>query len=235
MSQAEQPGWGNRLLDALPRADQERLRPHLERVHLELQTVIYEAGAPIPHVYFPVNCVASLITPMDNGPVIEVGTVGREGLVGLPVFLDAGTMPSRALCQMPGDAWRTRAAVVEGEMSRSSPLVRLLHRYTQGLLNQIAQMAACNRTHAIEERCAQWLLMTHDRAGEDQFLLTQQFLAQMLGVRRASVSVTAGRLQRAGLIRYTRGRITVVNRAGLEAASCACYRIVKEEFDRLIQ
>ena len=165
---------------------------------------------------------------------MEMATIGREGMVGLPIFLEADTMPSRAFGQVPGGALRITAAAFTEEIKRNGPLVRVLNRYTLALFNQVAQTTACNRVHLLEQRCARWLLQTHDRVASDQFLLTQEFLAQMLGVRRSGVSAAAGLLQKAGLIRYARGRITVLDRPGLESAACECYGVIKREFDRLL-
>jgi CRP-like cAMP-binding protein len=224
----------NRLLDLLPRADTERLRPHLETVSISVKHVIYEPNGPIAHVYFPTSCVISLVTYLVDGSSVEMATIGLEGMVGLPIFLGADTMPSRAFGQVPGDALRITAAAFTAEVNRNGPMVRVLNRYTQALFNQVAQTTACNRVHLVEQRCARWLLQTHDRVGSDQFLLTQEFLAQMLGVRRSGVSAAAGLLQKAGLIRYARGRITVLDRPGLESAACECYGVIKREFDRLL-
>jgi CRP-like cAMP-binding protein len=224
----------NRLLAALPREEYERLLPHLELVPLEYKQILYQPNEPIDYVYFPNNGVASLLTIMENGDAVEVGTVGNEGMVGLPVFLGAKTIPGQAIVQIPGDGLRMRVDVFQNKVTSQSPLYNLLQRYTQALFNQIAQSAACNRLHSIEERFCRWLLMTQDRVGKDKFPLTQEFLSQMLGVRRASVSVVASTIQRAGLITYTRGKITILDREGLEAASCECYAIIKEEFERLV-
>jgi CRP-like cAMP-binding protein len=229
------PPSGNLLLDSLPRPDMERLRPHLEAVSVGVRHVIYEPNGPISHVYFPIDCVISLVTYLEDGSSVEMATIGLEGMVGLPIFLGSETMPSRAFGQVPGDALRIKAAAFRAEIERSGPLVRVLNRYTQALFNQVAQTTACNRVHLVEQRCARWLLQTHDRVRSDQFLLTQEFLAQMLGVRRSGVSAAAGLLQKAGLIRYARGRITVLDRSGLESASCECYRVIKREFDRLLK
>lgn len=226
-------GAGNRLLSALPPAEYQRLQPLLEPVSVPFNETVSEPGGPIPYVYFPQTGVFFLITVLSDGAAVEFATVGCEGMVGLPLFLGRETMPSRALCQVEGQSQRLPAAAFRETVRRSEPLAALLRRYTQALMIQVAQSVACNRLHSIDERCARWLLMTHDRVGADQFALTQEFLAQMLGVRRPSVSTVASRLQRAGLIRYRRGRITVVDRKGLEAAACECYRIVRAEFDRL--
>jgi CRP-like cAMP-binding protein len=193
-----------------------------------------QPGEPIPFVYFPLSCVCSLVITVAGGGTVEVATVGNEGLVGLPVFLTSDASPVAAFCQVAGQALRLSAAALREETRGGGPLHDALLRYSQGLVNQIAQSAACGRLHPIDQRCARWLLMVQDRVGANRFALTQQFLAQMLGVRRAGVSAAAGALMRAGLIRYSRGLITVTDRAGLEAASCDCYRVVKEEFDRLL-
>jgi CRP-like cAMP-binding protein len=197
----------------------------------------------MPHVYFPLSGVISLVTVMAGGGAAEVATVGSEGMVGLPVFLGADFAPCEALCQVPGEAWRMPAAAFREAVQtaatvapagRGSPLVALLQHYTHALIIEIGQTAACNRLHRITERCARWLLQAHDRVEGDQFLLTHGFLAQMLGVRRATVTTVMGGLQQSGLIRYTRGRVTIVERRRLEAAACECYRVVKAEFDRLL-
>ena len=224
----------NRLLAALPLEEYERLLPNLETVSLNFKQVLYNVNEPIEYIYFPKNCLASLLTIMENGEAVEVGTVGNEGMVGLPVFLGADTIPGQAFCQIPGDGMRMRADVFKREVTPGTPLFNLLQRYTQALFNLIAQSAACNRLHSIEERLCRWLLMTHDRVGADQFPLTQEFMGQMLGVRRASVSMAAAILQKAGFVRYSRGKMTICDRAGMEDSACECYGIVKAEFDRLL-
>ena len=226
---------GNRLLDLLPDEDHDRLRPDLEPVHIGVKEAVCEANEPIPHVYFPTGAVISLVTPLADGATAELATVGREGMVGLPVFLGADTMPSRAFGQVPGEALRMEAGAFRAEVGRNGPLVRVLNRYTHALFHQAALVLACNGVHPAERRCARSLLQTHDRVGADQFLLTQEFLALMLGVRRARVSAAAGLLRKAGLIRYARGRMTILDRPGLESASCECYRIIEREFDRLLR
>jgi CRP-like cAMP-binding protein len=225
---------GNRILDAFPREVFERLRPVLEVVPLAPRDVVYEPHGPVSHVYFPTSCVVSLVAIMGDGSKYELTTVGREGMVGLPVFLETATAPYRTTAQIPGEALRLDAATFRDALGRSAAATRLLHHYAQVLFNQVAWSAACGRAHRTEQRCARWLLMTHERVGAGQFLLTQEFLAQMLGVRRAGVNQAAGALQRAGLIRYTRGRITVLDRTGLEAASCECYRFIRDEYERLL-
>jgi CRP-like cAMP-binding protein len=224
----------NRLLAALPEEERERFVAALDLVALGLKQSIAEPGKPFTHVYFPLGGVMSLVMEMQEGDVVEVATVGIEGMLGVPVLLGAEESPTRVFCQIPGDAARMKAAAFVEHLKTSPKIARLLQRYAQALTNQIAQTAACNHAHAIEQRMCRWLLMTHDRVGENDFPLTQEFLAQMLGVRRPSVTVVAGMLQQAGLVRYSRGRITIVNREGLEAASCECYRRVKAEHERLV-
>src|SRR3954447_11734827 len=196
---------GNSLLDALPEENLEGLRPDLKTIAVACKHVVYEKDEPIPHVYFPTGGVISLVASLDQGPSVEIATVGHEGMVGLPLFLGTDRMPFRAFGQIPGTALRMEAATFRAEIERNMPLVRLLNRYTQALLVQIAQSAACNCVHSVEQRCARWLLQTHDRLEADHYLLTQEFLAQMLGVRRASVSEAAGGLRKANLIRYSNG------------------------------
>lgn len=224
----------NRLLATLPTEEQERLQPHLELVPLEYRQILYRPNEPIDYIYFVNYGVVSLINLMENGDAVEVATVGNEGMVGLPIFLGANTIPGEAFAQIPGEALRMRADVFQREVTPGSPLHALLLRYTQALFNQIAQSSACNRLHSIEERFCRWMLMTEDRVGSNQFPLTQEFLAQMLGVRRASVSVVAAIIQRAGLICYKRGKMTIFDREGLEDATCECYAIIKQEFNRLL-
>lgn len=234
MPQDSQTPVESQLLAAISQEEHDRLLPDLENVFLDFKQVLYEPREPISHVYFPNNAVVSLLNLMADGAAVEVGVVGYEGIVGLPVFLGIDTISGKAIVQIAGDAMRMKADVFRAEANRDGPLHRLLQRYTQALLMQVSQTAACNRFHAVEERCCRWLLMTHDRVRSDQFPITQEFLSQMLGVRRASVSLTAATLQRAGLIRYSRGKMNILDREGLEAISCECYGIVKEEFDRLL-
>ena len=225
----------NRLLAALPKKEGARLRPLLEQVSFGLKEVVYEADRPIAHVLFPLSGVFSLVIEMENGGgAVEVGTIGNEGLVGTPVFLGTEKSPMRAFCQVPGEGLRMTADDFRREaVGRAGPLQELVRLSTQALVTQISQTVACNHLHSIQERMCRWLLMTHDRVGVDEFLLTQEFLAQMLGVRRPSVSVVAGLLQNAKLIQYVRGRMTIRNREGLEKEACECYEVVRREFDRL--
>ena len=228
------PPGENRILAILADDDRQGFRAQLERVQLEFKHVIYEPNEPVSHVYFPLTGMISLLTIMDDGSAIEVATVGNEGMIGLPVFLGAGSMPGRAITQVPSEAWRMPAEAFRAVVHSSGALHQILQRYTQALLNQIAQSAACNRVHPMTERCARWILLTHDRIGVDAFPLTHEFLSQMLGVRRATVTVATGALHQARLIRSHRGRITVLDRAGLESASCECYRVIRDEYDRLL-
>ncbi len=224
----------NRLLAALPDADYDRLAPHLESVDLPATHVLLEPGAPIPYVYFLTEAVASFVMPLPDEAPIEVATVGSEGMIGLPLFLGAVTSPLSCFVQAPGAGFRLRADVFAAQVAASRPLHDLLQRSAQALMVQVAQSMACNQAHSIEQRCCRWLLMTRDRVRSDTFLLTQEFLGRMLCVQRPRASAVASALQKAGLIRYSRGRITIVDGPGLEAASCACYRIIAREQDRLL-
>jgi CRP-like cAMP-binding protein len=224
----------NRLLSALSRDQQIRLLPRMEKISLPIRHMLAEADAPITHVYFPLSGVISLVITLKGGAAVEVATVGNEGLVGTPVFLGAQRSPAKAVCQVAGQALKMRADNFRRSLEEHPELLDLVRRYTQGLFDQVAQTTACNHVHSVQQRMCRWLLMTHDRVGADEFHLTQEFLAQMLGVRRPSVTVAAGQLQKAGLIRYQRGRIRVVDRAGLEAGACECYEAMRREFDRLL-
>lgn len=224
----------NRLLAALPRAEYLRLLPHLEPVSLAYRQSLYTAHTSIPYVWFIERGVASVFRIAQEGTLIEIAMIGNEGLVGLPVFLGTGGMLSQALVQIPVTGLRMPTTVFRREVRAGSPLHDLLHRYTQAYINHVVQVMVCNRLHSIAQRCVRWLLLTHDRVDSDQFPLTQAFLAHMLGVRRASVGTVASTLQKAGLIRYSRGVITILDRPGLESAACECYRIIKAEYDRLL-
>ena len=224
----------NRLLSALSEEDLTSLRPHLERVELQQRDPLFEQEAPIRYVYFPETAVASLVSNLADGATVEVGTAGCEGMAGLPVFL-AGDMSSlRAFVQIPGVAMRVEAKAFGDLAQAPGPLHDILLRYTQAFLTQVAQTAACNGTHLVEQRCARWLLMTHDRVVGDSFPLTHEFLAFMLGVRRAGVTVAMRSLQDAGMVDYTRGWVEIVDRTALEGASCECYAVVRGHFDRLL-
>jgi CRP-like cAMP-binding protein len=228
-------GRGNRLLAALPDPDRERLLAHTEPLEMTLRQPIYDPGQPIEHVYFPIDAVMSVLAVMDDGQAVEVATIGNEGMVGIPVFLGVTTSPGQAFCQVPGLALRLAAGRFRELANGAGTVQELLQRYTYAFFTQISQGAACNRLHSLDQRLARWLLMTQDRTGgKDQFPLTQEFMAQMLGVRRATVTEAAGRLSQANLISYSRGILTIVDRPGLEAASCECYRIITDEHARLI-
>ena len=225
----------NRLLRALSPAMRTQLLPLLEPFPLTVRDVLIAPDVPIRHVYFPLHGVVSLISTLADRTPVEVMTIGKEGLVGLPLFLRATRSPFTAFVQVPGEALRMAAVVFERLLDEgNSDLHQRLYRYTHVLFNQIGQLVVCNRLHLIAQRCARWLLLTHDRMGRDDFLLTHDFLAQMLGVRRASVTEVAGRLQQAGLIRYRRGVIQVLDRAGLEAACCECYGVMQQQYDQLL-
>jgi CRP-like cAMP-binding protein len=224
----------NRLLDALPEGLLEQLMPYLEPMTLQVRDPVANPGQPYEYVYFPESCIISVVNDMRDGSTVETGTIGNEGVSGLAALMDATSSESRMFCQVPGSALRAPAAVVADLVERERELRRLVNRYAQAFLTQVAQGAACNRLHGIEQRCARWLLLTHDRVDRDDFPLKQQFLAEMLGVRRAGVSVAASALQEAALIRYSRGTVHVLDRDGLEAASCECYRVIRQQFDRLL-
>ncbi|HEV3049960.1 MAG TPA: Crp/Fnr family transcriptional regulator [Longimicrobium sp.] len=224
----------NRILAALPPDELARLRERMELLPLPLRQLVFEPNRVMEHVYFPEDAVISILGLMEDGSAVETATVGNEGMVGVPVFLGAMQMAGQGFAQVPGSAWRLPAGALREEVRRGGALSRLLGRYTQALFTLVAQSSACNRKHTVAQRCARWLLMTHDRVAGDSFELTQLFLSQMLGVRRATVTEAAGELQARGLIEYTRGRMTILDRAGLEAASCPCYGIIRAEFARML-
>ena len=225
----------NRLLAALPPDDYAVLEPHLERVPLNVDDVLAEAGEAFTHVWFPESGAVSIVTFMSDGAGVEVGTMGNEGMAGLPAYLEADASESRTFCQVQGGALRLPADVLLSAAASRPNIRRTLNRYTQAYLSLVAQGAACNRLHTIEQRCARWLLMTHDRTlGGEVLHLKQEFLALMLGVRRIGVTLAAGALQEAGLIRYKRGQIRITDRDGLEAAACECYGVVRRRFDELL-
>jgi CRP-like cAMP-binding protein len=224
----------NRLLSLLSDGDYERLRPHLSQVSLEYRKSLYEASRPIEHVYFPVDGVASLVITTAEGTSAEVGTIGSEGMVGLPVCLGDRDAPSSVYVQVPGTALQIDAGVFRGELEKSPTLKRVVLRYAHAFFNQVAQSAACAHLHRVEQRCCRWLLMTRDRMPSGEFLLTQEFLGMMLGVRRTTVTEVMGNLQRAGLIRYRRGHVSILDDEALRQRACECYDISKLEFDRLL-
>ena len=224
----------NRLLTLLREEDRERLRRHLEPVVLEYRRPLYNASERIEFVHFIETGVGSLVQTMTNGQAAEVGTIGNEGFVGLPVLLGDDRAPTSVYIQVPGAGLRMRAEVFRDELERSAPLRATMLRYAHALFNQVAQSAACAALHSLEQRCCRWMLMTRDRMPSDEFLLTQEFLAMMLGVRRAGVTVAASGLRRDGLIDYKRGSVTIIDRRGLEQRTCECYSVSKREFDRLL-
>ena len=222
----------NLLLLALPRTDYLALLPDLESVTLEHGAVLFEARARLTHVYFPQGCVISLLAEPGDGPAVEVGLVGNEGMAGISVFLGSRTSSTQAVLQIPDGAWRLGAPAFRRALERGSAMRSVMQRYTQTVFGQVTQGLACNQRHVVGQRCARWLLMAHDRVGGDRFALTQDFLGQMLGVRRPTVSITANELQRLGLISYSRGMVTVTDRAGLEAAACGCYDLIRGDYAR---
>jgi len=236
MSRSGAPGHappGNQLLAALPQREYDHLRSLLEAVPLAPRAVLYESRQPISHVYFPTTGVVSMLSPPEGkGEGTEVGIVGREGMTALSLFLGVATTPVRCVVQVPGTALRLRAADFLAHLGREGVLHRLLLRYTYAFLNQVSQTVACNARHPVGKRLARWVLLVQARVEADCFPLTHEFLAAMLGVRRASVSEAARTLQQAGLIRYERGLLTVLDRRGLEAAACACYHLIQAEFNR---
>lgn len=231
MHEAPRPPTENRILAALPPAEYERLASHLEPVELPLGRILYHAGGEMEHVYFPLNSMISLLSQMADGRNVEVGLAGFESVTGISLILGVDKSPHQAMVQLPNGALRLKAKVFRDEFHRGGALQKLLLRYLQSLLLQISQVAACNASHVVEERLARWLLMAHDRASTDKLQLTQEFLAMMLGCRRAGVTSAAVALQADGFIRYSRGHIIMVDRPGLEDFTCECYRIVKAEFD----
>jgi CRP-like cAMP-binding protein len=224
----------NRLLAALPKKEYDRLLPHLEDVSFTPKEVVYRAHGPIDYVCFPTDGVFSMIVIMEDGSSLEVATVGNEGMLGISAFLGGDRSHAQVVCQIPGRSLRMRLGPFQEEVQRCGPLHARVQQYAQVLLTQLGQSTACSHLHSVEKRMCRWLLMTHDRVRADELPLTQEFLAEMLGVRRATVTEVAGALQRGGLIRYQRGRVTILDRRGLEAASCECYRVVRGELNRLL-
>jgi CRP-like cAMP-binding protein len=224
----------NQLLSLLPQADRKRILARCEQIPLEIRTVLYEANGPMPYVYFPLSGMVSLVLNTRDGQTIEVGTIGNEGMLGTPFVLGADKSPVEVLIQVSATLLRMTATDFLRELKRSGPLRAAGQRFAQTLMTQISHSVVCNRVHPVDERICRWLLMTHDRVGLDDMVLTQQFVSQMLGVRRPSVTVAAGVLQKAGLIKYSRGKMTILNRKGLEAGACECYQIVRRESERLL-
>jgi CRP-like cAMP-binding protein len=224
----------NQLLAALPATDYERLAPHLERVPLMLGEVLYEPGGQLQHVYFPTTAIVSLLYVLESGASAEIAGVGNEGVLGISLFMGGNTTPSSAVVQTAGHGYRLRAKLLQEEFSRGGLMQRLLLRYTQALLTQMCQTAACNRHHSVEQQLCRWLLLTLDRLPSNELVMTQELVAGALGVRRESITEAAGNLQRAGILRYRRGHISVLERPGLEAGACECYAVVKKELARLL-
>ncbi|OAH98897.1 Crp/Fnr family transcriptional regulator [Methylomonas methanica] len=224
----------NHLLNALPDAEYQRLLPHLERVEMPLGEVIYESGGELRYVYFPTTCIVSLLYVMENGASAEIAVVGNDGIIGVALFMGGGGMPNRAVVQSAGHAYRLRGQLLMQEFNRYEGMLHLLLRYTQALITQMAQTAVCNRHHSVDQQLCRWLLISLDRLPSNELTMTQELIANMLGVRREGVTEAAGKLQHAGLIHYSRGRITVLDRPGLEARVCECYRVVRAESDRLL-
>jgi CRP-like cAMP-binding protein len=224
----------NRLLGALPREEYERLHPRLQPVSFSLGEVVYEFGGHLDYVFFPTNSIVSLLYTMENGTSAEMGLTGNDGVVGIALFMGGGTMPNRAVVQSAGGALRMKAKVLQEEFALGGKFQQLLLRYTQALITQISQTAVCNRLHSVDQQLCRWLLLSHDRVKADELVMTQELIADMLGVRREGVTVAAGRLQDAGAISYVRGHIKILDRKKLEETVCECYRVVRDEFDRLL-
>jgi CRP-like cAMP-binding protein len=224
----------NHLLAALPDADWQRWLPNLELVDMPLGEVLYEPGATLSHVYFPTTAIVSLLYVMENGASAEIAVTGNEGIVGISLFMGGESTPSRAVVQSAGQAFRMKAQNLKDEFNQHGPVLHLLLRYTQALITQMAQTAVCNRHHSLDQQLCRWLLLSLDRLQGDQLVMTQELIANMLGVRREGVTEAALKLQKAGFITYARGRIRVLDRSGLEKCTCECYAVVKREYDRLL-
>ena len=224
----------NHLLAALPATEWERWHPHVEPVSLPLGKVLYESGTRLSHVYFPTTAIVSLLYVLEDGASAEIAVVGNEGIVGISLFMGGGTTPSRAVVQSAGAGFRLRADLMKDEFDRAGPVMRLLLRYTQALITQMAQTAVCNRHHSLDQQLCRWLLLSLDRLAGNELVMTQELIANMLGVRREGVTEAAGKLQKLGVIDYCRGHITVLDRSKLEALSCECYAVVRRESDRLL-
>ena len=224
----------NHLLSALPTGEYERIESSLELVEMKLGDVLYEPDVPLRHVYFPTTSIVSLLYVMEDGASAEIAIVGNEGILGISLFMGGETTPSRAVVQSAGFGFRLKAQLLKNEFARFGPFLHLLLRYTQALITQMAQTAVCNRHHSVDQQLCRWLLLSLDRLDSSELTMTQELIANMLGVRREGVTEAARKLQGAGLITYRRGRITVLDRPRLEARACECYRVVKNEFDRLL-
>jgi CRP-like cAMP-binding protein len=224
----------NRLLGALPDAEWDRWLPHLEAVEMPLGKVLYEPGVRLTHVYFPTTSIVSLLYVMEDGASAEIAVVGDDGLVGISLFMGGESTTNRAVVQSAGMGFRLKANLLMLEFNRAGPVLHLLLRYTQALITQMAQTAVCNRHHSLDQQLCRWLLLSLDRLPTNELIMTQELIANMLGVRREGVTEAAGNLDKAGLIRYRRGHITVLDRSGLEERTCECYAVVKREYDRLL-
>ena len=224
----------NQLLAALPAAEWQRWLPQLESVEMPLGQVLYESGTTLSHVYFPLTAIVSLLYVMENGASAEIAVVGNEGIVGISLFMGGESTPSRAVVQSAGNGYRLNAQTMKDEFNRAGPVLHLLLRYTQALITQMAQTAVCNRHHTLDQQLCRWLLLSLDRLQGNDLVMTQELIANMLGVRREGVTEAALKLQKVGLIRYARGHISVLDRAGLEQRTCECYAVVKNEYDRLL-
>ncbi len=224
----------NHLLAALPEDDLVRIIPDLELVQMSLGDALYESGVQMRHVYFPTTSIVSLLYVMADGASTEIAVVGNEGIVGISIFMGGESTPSRAVVQSAGHAYRLKGQLLKDEFYRGGPMLRLLLRYTQALLTQMAQTAVCNRHHSLDQQLCRWLLLSLDRLPSNELIMTQELIANMLGVRREGVTEAAGNLQKAGLIAYQRGHITVLDRPGLEARACECYSVVRKEYERLL-
>src|SRR5256884_3670268 len=226
--------YQNHLLNALPTSDYERLASHLELIPMRLGEVLYEPGVQLRYVYFPTTSIVSLLYVMENGASAEIAIVGNEGILGISLFMGGETTPSRAVVQSAGHGFRLKAQLLKNEFGRFGPMLHLLLRYTQALITQMAQTAVCNRHHSVDQQLCRWLLLSLDRLSNDRLVMTQELIANMLGVRREGVTEAAGKLQADGLIEYSRGKITVLDRKRLEKRVCECYAVVKREYDRLL-
>jgi CRP-like cAMP-binding protein len=224
----------NQLLAALPEAELQRWLPELEFVEMHLGDVLYESGSTLAHVYFPVTSIISLLYVMESGASAEIAVVGKEGILGISLFMGGGSTPSRAVVQSAGHGFRLSAKLMKTEFDRAGPVLHLLLRYTQALITQMSQTAVCNRHHSLDQQLCRWLLLSLDRLQGSELVMTQELIANMLGVRREGVTEAALKLQKAGVITYARGRITVLDRPKLEELSCECYEVVKKEYDRLL-
>jgi len=224
----------NQLFSSIPPEEWKRLLPHLILVDLELSMILYEPGMKMTHVFFPATAIVSLLYELENGASAEIAVVGNEGLVGISIFMGGETATSRAVVQSEGYGYKIKSSILFDEFNRSGPVMHLLLRYTQALISQMTQSAVCNRHHSLDQQLCRWLLLSADRLTGNELIMTQELIANMLGVRREGVTEAATKLQKEGLIKYARGHITILNRTGLEQRTCECYKVVKEEYDRLL-